>query len=280
VLLHRPYIQGFSGGSADAFEDLDVATNRLAHISQQTCLENAIRVAVILNEHQKYYDPRRFCLTVLQHAGTAATTLIARVRRTYEPSERQSLLHHLECLTEVLSAMSPTFQPAERMSNLLNEVLVEAGVVFRQPNMLTGPCSDEEAVLGPSRSPEELSPGRANQGQLHDAFSNRLTTSRTQAYGAGKEANHSANQLAQSLPEVHASAFTVDHKPESFSVSQGSILPQAFAVDMPFDESNLNFIYHAPTTHGSDRFFSGSIFAPLDSPEDWSEMLREFGSNG
>ena len=56
---------------------------------------------------------------------------------------RPGLLKHLRILTEALEAMAPAYQPAERMSDVLNEVLRESGweleaeraVVEQQNNM-------------------------------------------------------------------------------------------------------------------------------------------------
>ncbi|OAA62748.1 Transcription factor [Niveomyces insectorum RCEF 264] len=93
-------------------------------LSRSICMQQAIRVARIFWQHRQRFDGRRICITSIQHAGTAAIALIAAL--AYQQSsdaDRRSYLGYLEILSYALVDMSHTYQPAQRMSDLLTAVL-------------------------------------------------------------------------------------------------------------------------------------------------------------
>jgi hypothetical protein len=64
-------------------------------------------------------------VTGLQHAGTAATALVAALAFMKDRSTRNNNMQYLECLTAALKDMSYTYVPAQRMSNVLEAVALE-----------------------------------------------------------------------------------------------------------------------------------------------------------
>jgi len=61
----------------------------------------------------------------MQHAGTAATALVAALAFIKDANDRNNNMQYLECLSAALTDMAYTFQPAERMSTVLRAVMVE-----------------------------------------------------------------------------------------------------------------------------------------------------------
>ncbi|KAF1955049.1 hypothetical protein CC80DRAFT_475133 [Byssothecium circinans] len=122
ILLHRPFalyedqsIQSDGSGPDDRFSAL----------SRTVCTKHAIRVARIFSQHRQKFDTKQIFVTGLQHAGTAATALIAALAFIKDPNERNNNMQYLECLSTALKDMGHTYQPAERMSVVLHAVMVE-----------------------------------------------------------------------------------------------------------------------------------------------------------
>jgi len=63
----------------------------------------------------------------MQHAGTAATALIAAIALIKDPAERVYPLRHLRIVAEALRDMAYTYRPAERMLNVLEHVIQDFG---------------------------------------------------------------------------------------------------------------------------------------------------------
>lgn len=64
-------------------------------------------------------------MTGLQHAGTAATALVAALAYVKDRGTRNNNMQYLECLAAALQDMAHTYVPAEKMSNVLGAVIVE-----------------------------------------------------------------------------------------------------------------------------------------------------------
>jgi hypothetical protein len=127
ILLHRPWAkydedQAESDSSANDFTIVD---NNYFHMSRAICTRQAIRVAQIFWHHRQCLDIRKGFITCLQHAGTAATALVAALAVMKDVNERKNNMKYLDCLAMALRDMGPTYQPAESMSSILQAVMVE-----------------------------------------------------------------------------------------------------------------------------------------------------------
>jgi hypothetical protein len=133
----------------------------------------------------------------MQHAGTAATALIAEIALIKDPAERVYPLQHLRILAEALSAMAYTYRPAERMLNVLEHVIHDFGweidnlidpapTTRTQRNLLSRETSSVDAPLMSRKSPTSpvdtgmrnsnpyaLMPSLVNDSQQSESF---LTT--------------------------------------------------------------------------------------------------------
>jgi hypothetical protein len=114
-------------GQLQEIEDEAPNFDHYSTLSRSICFDNAIRVAQIFQIHRKRFDTRQIFVTGIQHAGTAATALIAAITQIRDPEERVRPLQHLRILADAVKAMSPTYHPAERMFNVLEDVCLEAG---------------------------------------------------------------------------------------------------------------------------------------------------------
>ncbi|KAF2677369.1 hypothetical protein K458DRAFT_481428 [Lentithecium fluviatile CBS 122367] len=122
ILLHRPFAmyedqsQGYEGNGPD---------DHFSALSRTVCTKHAIRVARIFWQHRQRFDTKQIFVTGLQHAGTAATALVAALAFIKDPNDRNNNMQYLECLSAALQDMALTYQPAERMSVVLRAVVVE-----------------------------------------------------------------------------------------------------------------------------------------------------------
>ncbi|KAF2013892.1 hypothetical protein BU24DRAFT_483721 [Aaosphaeria arxii CBS 175.79] len=149
ILLHRPFAmyedhnsQGYEGTGPD---------DHFSALSRTVCTKHAIRVARIFWQHRQRFDTRQIFVTGLQHAGTAATALVAALAFIKDPSDRANNMQYLECLSAALNDMAHTYQPAERMSVVLRAVMVELRGDVPEPNATSFKLYKPKSAIVPAR---------------------------------------------------------------------------------------------------------------------------------
>lgn len=128
ILLHRQFAQydDVVPGSSEQGDIGDFSqASYFATLSRMTCTRSAGRIAQIFWQHRQIYDTKKIFVTGLQHAGTAAIALIASVASPKDRVSYDTNMKYLECLAAAINDMAETYQPAERMSSVLNAVLDE-----------------------------------------------------------------------------------------------------------------------------------------------------------
>ncbi|RBR01298.1 hypothetical protein VDGD_01189 [Verticillium dahliae] len=115
-----PHLLGLGMGDPHSMVD-DSRTS----LSRSICTQQAIRVARIFWQHRQRFDGTKIFVTGIQHAGTAATALIAALAHNASPTDRSTYLGYLEILACAVSDMSHTYHPAARMDTLLQAVLAQ-----------------------------------------------------------------------------------------------------------------------------------------------------------
>jgi Fungal specific transcription factor domain len=136
ILLHRPFARyddpkAVQPGSGDSSEDdadtgkVSDPTTHFSALSRTICTQHAVRIARIFWQHRQRFDTRQIFVTGLQHAGTAATALVAALAFMKDRSTRNNNMQYLECIAAALQDMSHTYVPAEKMSNVLEAVILE-----------------------------------------------------------------------------------------------------------------------------------------------------------
>ena len=130
ILLHRPWARyedptppsSDDGHDEENFMNVD---DNHSFMSRSICTRQAIRVARIFWHHRQRFDTRRIFVTGIQHAGTAATALVAALAFIKNVNDRNNNMQYLECLASALQDMSYTYQPAASMSSILQAVMLE-----------------------------------------------------------------------------------------------------------------------------------------------------------
>ncbi|KAF2186726.1 hypothetical protein K469DRAFT_630689 [Zopfia rhizophila CBS 207.26] len=123
ILLHRPFAM-YEDHGHQSYES-NGPDDHFSALSRTVCTKHAIRVARIFWQHRQRFDTKQIFVTGLQHAGTAATALVAALAFIKDPNDRNNNMQYLECLSAALQDMAYTYQPAERMSVVLRAVTVE-----------------------------------------------------------------------------------------------------------------------------------------------------------
>ncbi|KAF2755407.1 hypothetical protein EJ05DRAFT_100313 [Pseudovirgaria hyperparasitica] len=121
ILLHRP----FSQYEDDVQKKSGGPISRVAALSRSVCTKHAVCVSKIFWQHRQRFNTKQVCISALQHAGTAATALIAALAFMKDSTERGNNMQYLECIAAALQDMADTYQPAERMSVVLQAVVAE-----------------------------------------------------------------------------------------------------------------------------------------------------------
>ncbi|KAK5203055.1 hypothetical protein LTR96_010977 [Exophiala xenobiotica] len=263
ILLHRPFarygdIQ--SSNSDGNMEDYTPQPNmHLSAMSRTICTQHAVRIARVFWQHRQRFDTRRIFVTGLQHAGTAATALVAALA-SLKDSSRDANMHYLETLGAALEDMSETYQPAERMSAVLQSVIAELRATMPQP---------QQTKVVPARR-ESTNDGDtqrfAPSGKRHQLF--RASPPRTMS------------QAFEPQTQPHPTAYGGLHEPQDTSMpNQPSNQPanqpsvDGFVVVTPHEEpANLDEAWHTmPDTDPSVR---------LDYPMFTNKTWTAFNNNG
>jgi hypothetical protein len=138
-------------------------------MSRSICTRQAIRVARIFWHHHQRFDTRRIFVTGIQHAGTAATALVAAIAFIKNPNDRKNNISYLECLTSALHDMSHTYQPAASMSSILQAVMLELqNASAKTPTPDFGYNSRDESIEIPARREST-----SNDTEEHRSFKKR-----------------------------------------------------------------------------------------------------------
>jgi hypothetical protein len=191
-------------------------------LSRSICFDNAIRVARIFQIHRKRFDTRQIFVTGIQHAGTAATALIAAITQIRDPEERVRPLQHLRILGDALKAMSPTYQPAERMYNVFEDVLVEAGWDLQQlpeledevarPSVPARRATSSDVTVSAAKRRQLFAPGE-NKMLIGDSFSLHSSQPRPESFSIMTNPGHVQNTFSTSSTVRPESMVWVDSSP-------------------------------------------------------------------
>jgi hypothetical protein len=193
-------------------------------LSRTICFDNAIRVARIFQIHRKRFDTRQIFVTGIQHAGTAATALIAGITQIREVEERVRPLQHLRILADALKAMSPTYQPAERMFNVLEDVCQEAGWDLQQlPELgddiprLSVPArraTSSDVTVSAAKRRQLFAP-TDNKMLIGEPFSLHGSQPRSETFSAVTHPGHVPNTFSTSSAVRQESMVWVDSSPDN-----------------------------------------------------------------
>ncbi|KAF2669315.1 hypothetical protein BT63DRAFT_432951 [Microthyrium microscopicum] len=135
ILLHRPFAMYEEAPATDE-ENANSTEHHFSALSRAVCTKQALKVAKIFWHHRQRFNGRQIPVTGMQHAGTAATALVAALAFLKDGNDRNNNMQYLECLSAALHDMSYTYQPAERMFIVLQAVLAELRGLPASDNLL------------------------------------------------------------------------------------------------------------------------------------------------
>ncbi|KAI5360831.1 hypothetical protein Slin15195_G087470 [Septoria linicola] len=124
ILLHRPFARYDDAGSTDP-EEANALDSHFSQASREICTKSAVMMARMFWQHRQRFDGKTIFCIGMQHAGAAATALIAALAYMPDAAERHNNLHHLEVLHAALQDMTHAYSPAEQMAAVLNAVMTE-----------------------------------------------------------------------------------------------------------------------------------------------------------
>ncbi|KAL5319230.1 hypothetical protein ACEPPN_012280 [Leptodophora sp. 'Broadleaf-Isolate-01'] len=233
ILLHRPWAKyddedgdDDGDGNNGHEDDDDRIADHHAFMSRAICTRQAIRVARIFWHHRQRFDTRRIFVTGIQHAGTAATALVAALAFIKSTSDdRKNNLPYLECLAAALHDMSATYQPAASMSAILQAVMLELQNASSPPPALQQHHQHQHQQyhggVSVSATMTATIPARRESNAMDDADSSRICKKRQLSKSSTRPPDN-PNANAAAGPGGGGAGALFAFTPQSMSVSTSS----------------------------------------------------------
>ncbi|KAK5169772.1 uncharacterized protein LTR77_005750 [Saxophila tyrrhenica] len=124
ILLHRPFAR-YDDPNNQESEEVSALDSHFSRASRGICTKSAVAIARIFWHHRQRFDGKQIFCIGMQHAGAAATALIAALAYIPDATDRTNNMSYLEVLHHALQDMAHAYQPAERMAQVLNAVMIE-----------------------------------------------------------------------------------------------------------------------------------------------------------
>jgi hypothetical protein len=192
ILLHRPFaLYDDANPSAESdSSDSSELDSHFSALSRTLCTKHAVRVARIFWQHRQRFETRYIFVTGLQHAGTAAIALVAALAYIKDRSSRAANMQYLECLAAALRDMTETYHPAERMSMVLEAVMIEL-----------------RADAAPEERRRSVVPARRDSSS-HSEMPEQYSSHKRRQIAQPRARNAQSANISQSLSAVHESPST------------------------------------------------------------------------
>lgn len=142
ILLHRPFAR-YDDPNNQETEEVSALDSHFSRASRGICTKSAVAMARIFWHHRQRFDGKQIFCIGMQHAGAAATALVAALAYIPDTTDRNNNMQYLEVLHGALQDMSHAYHPAERMANVLSAAMVE---------LRGGPVSPGKAITSTSTS--------------------------------------------------------------------------------------------------------------------------------
>jgi hypothetical protein len=271
IMLHRPFA-GYddilddrgerktkdilSGSSAGA----PAQVKHLFALSQSTCTSCAGRIAQIFWQQRQRFDTRRIFVTGLQHAGNAATALVAAIASSTDNASNDRSMRYLECLVAVLEDLSEAYHPAEQMATIfkavqheLRELQVQATGHPPHPAQVVparrSSSAESDHALGPSKRGPSIRP----QGNSSAA----AATHQMEPQSMSWPGDDSLLQLSAIMPSPAMTYQSTSDKQGTVRKPQGHDAPSSHMAGADSGVGSLDdswSIFSAP-----DRFSIGNV---------------------
>jgi len=288
---HNAYASASNSQTLGMGDPSSLLQDSRTSLSRSICTQQAIRVARIFWQHRQRFEGKRMFVTGIQHAGTASIALIAALAYQQNENERRSYMSYLEILAQAINDMSETYQPAERMDNLLVAVLTQVRgdapeARHMRTGLFAGSVPDKSSNPWPDTSAYSMLPVRR---EAPDAEHAAVTANKKRPRPTP---SRRASEIPRPRPSFGTQSASVTQPSSSSHLlpsSENPHLPQSLSSFCPsFGESSsfldnlhnsaidLNHAEDAPTkcSAGPDDFV---VVPPLHA-DDWATM--EGATNG
>lgn len=286
IMLHRPFAR-YDDPSTET-EEVSALDSHFSRASRAICTKSAVTVARIFWQHRQRFDTKQIFCIGMQHAGCAATALVAGLAYIPDAADRNNNMQYLEVLAAALQDMSHGYQPAERMAAVLSAVMVE----------LRGDAADPGRSLASQRSTIPARRGSTTVENVDRPVVKRRATARTskpKTTGTGSKSqqprpsdagtgastvtqrppnppsNTQVNDFVMITPRTETSGGwpNLNHE-QSIDASNIGSMPQQNEVDMEFDFTTSSDF---PSLQGlsslPDTDMNQIDFLALPSEDDW-----------
>ncbi|EME41414.1 hypothetical protein DOTSEDRAFT_176530 [Dothistroma septosporum NZE10] len=152
ILLHRPFAR-YDDGAGVETEGISALDNHFSQASRAICTQSAVATARLFWQHREKFDGKQIFCTGMQHAGTAATALIAALAYLPDSADRNNNMQCLEVLHLALLDMAHNYVPAERMAAVLDAVMVELRGGPISPGSTAIPARRASTLIDTERGP-------------------------------------------------------------------------------------------------------------------------------
>lgn len=142
ILLHRPFAR-YDDPNNQETEEVSALDSHFSRASRGICTKSAVAMARIFWHHRQKFDGKQIFCIGMQHAGAAATALIAALAYIPDTADRNNNMSYLEVLHLALQDMCHAYSPAERMANVVSAAMTE---------LRGGPPSPGKAITSTSTS--------------------------------------------------------------------------------------------------------------------------------
>ncbi|SMY22735.1 unnamed protein product [Zymoseptoria tritici ST99CH_1A5] len=194
ILLHRPFAR-YDDTDCSTSAEVTALDNHFSRASRAICTKSAIAMARLFWQHRQKFDGKVIFSIGMQHAGAAATALIAALAYMPDIADRNNNMQYLEVLHSALQDMAHPFQPAERMAAVLNAVMIELRGGPISPSNSTNPARRSSTTLEPEggvakrRQTNKISK-KASSSSLQSSLSKKDSSSSIQAPTSAPRENH------------------------------------------------------------------------------------------
>lgn len=172
IILHKPFAR-YDDPNSPETEEVSALDSHFSRASRGICTKSAVAMARIFWHHRQKFDGKQIFCIGMQHAGAAATALIAALAYIPDAVDRTNNMQYLEVLHDALQDMSHAYQPAERMAHVLNAVMIELRGGPISPGKTIGSTSN---TIPARRGSAALESQRPNMKRRQTSRSRKLKT--------------------------------------------------------------------------------------------------------
>jgi hypothetical protein len=212
ILLHRPFAR-YDDPNSQETEEVSALDSHFSRASRGICTKSAVAMARIFWHHRQRFDGKQIFCIGMQHAGAAATALIAALAYIPDTTDRTNNMQYLEVLHAALQDMAQEYSPAERMAHVLEAVMIELRGGPISPGKIT---SSSSSTVPARRGSTALDLDRPTMKRRQTDNTRKTKPMRHRVSDASQQMHHQ-NDFVMVTPRTEGSAWPDLHGFENFN---------------------------------------------------------------